>query len=397
MTSPDVAALTDWLGDNLGAGFAAPGDGARADVLIELGRRLKRRPQADVRAVAFWLRRANVAALAAQAAPTEPGRRRLPRGTAVHFLPGNTPYLGVYTWSLSFLCGNRSILRVSSRSSEEEVAVYDEVLELLADSGDTPSTFLVRCAPDSPAMRTISEAANVRLLWGSDATLDAVRRLPTSPACRDLAFGDRRSLAAVSASAVLDADAVDQLASRLVGDIAWSHHQACSAPRSLVVVGDSDKAGAAADRLASAVAQHDHPSLGDIPAGAHLDRLTWAQLSVAVGRARRFLTLANGVVLLDGEAIDRPDGSWPPGLIAWSTRRRLVDLASEMTPSHQTLSLFGFPTEEIDALVTALPPATLRRIVAIGASHRFGAVWDGYDLIDELTSHLVIAVSGAPQ
>jgi hypothetical protein len=396
VTSTDLAALGAWFHDR-GAGLARPGTSTRAELLIELGQRLGREPAGDISGLAFWLRQSNIRALATRAAGAGGPVRSMARGTVAHFLPGNTPLLGVYTWSLSFLCGNRTVLRLSSRASDQELDVYSKVLDLLAEQGAAASTRIVVCESDGEEMRAVSAAADVRLIWGSDATVEAVRRLPASAACHDVTFGDRRSLAAIGARSLLNLSdgQVRSLATRFVGDVAWSLHQACSAPRSLVWVGDAPTCEAAAQRFAAALETIENPLVSNLPAGGHLDRLTWAQLSVAEGRAHRYLTLRNGLTLLDGSTVERPDGTWPAGLVGQSTVSSLAEVAAALSANSQTLALFGFTKADVDALFDQVEPGTLRRLVAIGDSHRFGPVWDGYDLIDVLTSKVVVAVPGA--
>ena len=165
--------------------------------------------------------------------------------------------------------------------------LYSTVLDMLAEHGAAAesSVIVIRCEQDAAQMRKLSAAADVRLIRGTDATVQAVRGLPSSPACRDVTFGDRQSLAALSAQAVLaltDED-IAHLANIVVRDVAWSLHQACSAPRALVWAGDSDACAAADGRFADALQNASNPLLTTLSAGGHLERLTWAQLSVAEG------------------------------------------------------------------------------------------------------------------
>jgi hypothetical protein len=384
--------LTAWLEDRRN-GVARPGASDRADLLAELGRRLR---DNEFPALAFWLRPANVAALAALASGSQDGAvRSLARGTVAQFLPGNTPVLGAYTWSLSFLCGNRTALRMSSRTPAAELDTYSAILDLLAERGLAASTTLVTADPDASDFQALAAAADVRLIWGSDATVETIRRLPAAPSCHDVTFGDRQSLAAIAAPALLSlsADKLAALASRFVAEVAWSQHQACSAPRAIIWIGDEQACDSAASRFTAAIEAVDNPLVTTLSAGGHLDRLTWAQLSVAQRSARGFTTLRNGLTLLDGTIAQRSDGTWPAGLITVSAVAALPELAAYLSPSHQTLALFGFSGPECNALLDRIAPASIRRIVPIGASHQFGPVWDGYDLIDELTTKVLVAVT----
>lgn len=393
---PERRDLAAWSADP--AGLDRPAAAPRVAMLDGLGRFLEDHPDGDARALGFWLRPQRVCALAARAARAEPGIRRFARGTTVHFLPGNTPFLGVYTWALSFLCGNRTALRLSSRTPERESQVWAWLLDLLAGDGPeaAASTTVVRCPPDDPRVAELSALADVRLIWGADTTVRAVTALPSSPSTRDLVFGERHSLAAFDARAVLGATPSElaRLAATLVRDVAWSLHQACTAPRVLVWSGSGEDCVAAQELFGMALGAVENPLRHDLTDGGHLERLTWAQLSVAVGSAQRYRTLGNGLTLLDGAAAPRTDGTWPAGLLEVRTVARLTDLAPALTAAHQTLAVFGFGPPDIDGFADRLGPGTVRRIVPVGDSHRFDVVWDGYDLIDELTTKVTVPGHG---
>lgn len=394
----DQANVTAWCADRT-SGLTRPGAPERAALLIDLGRRLQQHPSSDVRGIAFWLRPLNVRALAARASGAAGPVRSFARGVIVQYLPGNTSILGIYTWTLSFLCGNRTALRLSARTPDLEADLYSAVLHTLADHGAEAeaSTIVVRCTQDDMQMQELSAAADVRLIWGTDASVQAVRGLPSSPSCRDVAFGDRRSLASLSARTVLALtdQQIAHLAHTVVRDVAWSLHQACSAPRSLVWVGDRQTVAAASDRFADALQKTANPLLNTLSAGGHLERLTWAQLSVIEGMASRYRSLSNGLTLLDGTASYRPDSTWPAGLLTQTTIPSLPALAPLLLPADQTLAVFGFERHEVEDMIGRVRPGTIRRIVAVGDSHRFDAVWDGYDLIDELTSKVAVSLRAA--
>jgi hypothetical protein len=161
-------------------------------------------------------------------------------------------------------------------------------------------------------------------------------------------------------------------------------------------VGQPGKCVMAAERFRAALGSVENSLLTALPAGGHIDRLTWAQLSVADGLAHGLHDLGNGLLLLDGDAAERSGGAWPAGLLACSSIGALVDLATMLTASHQTLSLFGFTKDEIEQFLLRTRPMTIRRIVSIGASNRFSHIWDGYDLINEMTSKLVVDIRHSP-
>jgi Acyl-CoA reductase (LuxC). len=67
-------------------------------------------------AVAYWLRRSQVSRLAQQYAhrvAEEPDIVRVPVGRVLHMAPGNVDTLFIYSWTIAYLCGNVSVVRLS--------------------------------------------------------------------------------------------------------------------------------------------------------------------------------------------------------------------------------------------------------------------------------------------
>ena len=63
----------------------------------------------------------------------------------------------------------------------------------------------------------------------------------------------------------------------------------------------------------------------------------------------------------------------------------LFELVDHIRSAHQTLTHYGFDGDEISAFARRCAMFGLSRIVPVGQALNFDAVWDGYDLLRELT------------
>lgn len=154
--------------------------------------------------------------------------RVFPRGLVCHWIAGNVPLLGVFSWILSAVLGNQNLLRISSRGSDFITPLVHR-LALVSEAGAEMAerTLVVRFERDDDAShRRMSEAADVRVAWGGEEAVSAVRSLPASWNCEDLVFGPRRSFAIVEPGAA-DPKAVGRLAQ----DIVYFDQLACSSPQ----------------------------------------------------------------------------------------------------------------------------------------------------------------------
>ncbi len=161
--------------------------------------------------------------------------RLQPRGLAVHWIAGNVPLLGMFSWVVSALAGNSNVIRLSGRQADVMSPLLAR-LNVLSPAGRalTESTAVVRFPRDDlDAQRTMSRLADVRIAWGGEEAVQTVRGLPARWDVEDVILGPRVSFAVVD-PAVAGARDI----SRLVTDIIFFDQLACSSPQHLYVRGN---------------------------------------------------------------------------------------------------------------------------------------------------------------
>lgn len=160
--------------------------------------------------------------------------RVLPKGLVGHWIAGNVPLLGMFSWALCTLMGNANVIRLSSRQ-EDFVSPLLQRLSDLSEDGKrvAEETMLVYFDRDNQAAHSqMSLAADVRIAWGGEDAVQAIKSLPCRWECEDLAMGPRFSLA------VIDPDVIDDAGvSRLATDAVFFDQLACSSPQIVFVKG----------------------------------------------------------------------------------------------------------------------------------------------------------------
>jgi hypothetical protein len=163
--------------------------------------------------------------------------RVLPQGIACHWIAGNVPLLGLFSWALSALAGNLNVIRTSSRAGD----FISPVLRLLGRTSAAgqelvDDTLVVSFArEDEAAHRAMSAAANVRVAWGGSEAVSAVIAMPARWDAETVIMGPRMSLAVVDPGLMSD-----RMLSRLASDVAYFDQQACSSPQWVFVKGRPD-------------------------------------------------------------------------------------------------------------------------------------------------------------
>src|SRR3569833_2071402 len=96
----------------------------------DFSRRIFRDEQAgkypELQALAFWMRKAELARLAAEFGQLrKTGAVLVPRGLVFHVPPANVDTIFIYSWALSARAGNHNVVRVASRSAGAAEAVLE--------------------------------------------------------------------------------------------------------------------------------------------------------------------------------------------------------------------------------------------------------------------------------
>jgi len=374
------------IADRLAARPSAP---PFAPELIDFCHALSRALFTDPRArrhpelvpLASFLRRASVTALADEfASDAVAGVAQVPRGLAFHVPPSSVDTMFVYSLAVSLLVGNRNVVRLSQRRSETTEVLIDALNAVAAEHPQAGGGLaVVSYGHELEPSALLSRAADVRVIWGGDATVETIRALPLAPHATELLFGDRFSLGALDASTP-----EEDLARRLFNDAYWFDQMGCSSPRLVVGVGDGarERLERLFDELHAEVVQRGY----ELELGATLAKRAYAYGALADRPVRAYRELGNELTVLELETLEGFDRTHPgAGLFYAVALDSLDELADHVVRKDQTMTVSGFDGETLGRFVRAVNGRGIDRIVPFGEALTFGRYWDGYDLLGELT------------
>lgn len=394
---PDPSERT--LGEVLGELLAvSPGEPFAPDA-VAAAERFSRRLMADpiskkhpeLMTLGFFMRKSELARAAAErAAAAHPDVIEVPVGLVFHVPPANVDTIFMYSWLQSLLAGNLNLVRLSARSSP----VVEHLCRLLCDVLSAPElaavrarTSMIQYGHDDAITAAISAQTSLRVIWGGDATIAAIRKSPLPPHGRDLPFPDRFSLVALAAHAVVDSGRSEliHLVEQLYNDLYWFDQAGCSSPRLCLWLGSPEEITAARERLWPALAAHAaqrgyHPDLAMRLAKdvfchrAVLDGPVTAR--EIYGPALTVLTVSS----LEGLGREHPGA----GLLFEAAIDSLLAIEPWLTRKDQTLATFGIPRDDLAELARRLAGRGLDRIVPVGQALQMARFWDGYDLAAEM-------------
>ena len=330
-------------------------------------------------ALGFWLRAAHIKQLVSQ----QDGGLHKALGLVLHFTPANVDSMFVYSWICSLLMGNNNIVRVASAESAAKTVLLNSLNSLFAQarfSDIGKRNLFVSYPRESSISAELSLLADARVIWGGDASVNAIRALAIKPRCRDISFADRYSAALINGDALVDDAQVDKLASLLWRDTQPHQQQACSSPRVIWWLGNTHAQLALFNKINQLASKQGH-ELNQL--NNHLVVSQMVQSSGVAGKPLvQAAICALPVSRMLPEFLEWHLGS---GLYLLKTLSRLEELQELADSKLQTLSYWQVDKDALLKLVAAPSIKGIDRVVPVGRALEFSPDWDGYQLFNALS------------
>ena len=334
----------------------------------------------DVVTLGFWCR---PAALRQMQRVYEAEKNRIGRGIVFHIAPSNVAVNFAYSCLAAFLAGNASIVRLPSKDFPQVDVLCRIFTETLADfSALFPYFLFVRYGHVQEVNEHYSRMCQTRVIWGGDATIDAIRHTVLPPRANEITFADRHSLAVIDASVYLTAGDKERIAQDFYNDTYLSDQNACTAPRFVVWLGTAGKVKAAQEVFWSTLHTlvKERYTLQGVQA---VDKLTQLY-RLGVDAAAQQIPMEDNLITrvrvaqLTEELAAYRAGS---GFFIEYDAKELSEIRPLCGISCQTLSYYGVDRDSLLQEILAMRPAGVDRIVPMGRTMDFALVWDGVDLI----------------
>jgi hypothetical protein len=88
---------------------------------------------------------------------------------------------------------------------------------------------------DAELNRTMSLAADAKIIWGGESAVAGIRRLEQQEHCVELVFGPKYSIGVIDRSRLMHGEGLDGVIAAFVRDIAAFDQRACSSPQTIFV------------------------------------------------------------------------------------------------------------------------------------------------------------------
>lgn len=365
----------------------------RIDFLASLSKALLTDDRAkalpDVTAFAFWCRRANIEIIARSWSHT---RLRIGLGLIFHISPSNVAINFAYSLVFSFLSGNSSVIRLSSKDAVQTTLLTEVIGQLLADdqyASLRPVIHLIRYDHSDHITEFWLQHALGRIVWGGDATVAHIRSLKTHPRSREITFVDRYSLSAIAARPMLEADeaTLHSFCSNLYNDIYLMDQNACSSPQLLLWVGSTKDIVAAQTRLWPKFSAYVNSKYTLEPVHA-IDKFVGMCCDIIENKNVIQVNIDSPLltrITLSTLSAQQYEQRGYFGTIHNFAAESLDALVPVINSRFQTLAYFGFTQDTLRHFITTNRLSGIDRIVPIGRALDMSFVWDGFEMLLSLS------------
>jgi len=348
----------------------------------------KNRDYPDVATFGFWCRKA---ALLQEKQKYDDISERFGKGIVFHSTPSNVPVNFAFSFASGLLAGNANIVRLPGKPFEQVDIICRAVNQLLAGAHKKMAPYIcfVKFPPEKEITDAFSSLCNVRVIWGGDATVAELRQSKIPARTTEITFADRHSIAVIDADEYLAADNKNTIVQNFYNDTYYSDQNACTSPRIIFWQG-KEKENAKADfwnRVHELVKEK--YTLAPVQSVGKLNALykVASQKEVKLIHSEDMFITRIEVKNVDDSLMNYKYNS------GFYFEKDIEDL-SEIVPvcdvRCQTLSYFGVKEEDFRRFLENSRPFGIDRIVPMGKTMDFKLIWDGYDLIRQMSRRVDI-------
>ncbi len=363
------------------------------DALYQALRKENRSIQAaDLAAFSFWCRKGNLSHIREQYARQWKGKKMIGRGVAFHIVPSNIPVLFAFSMAASLLTGDPVVLRLPQNETIQEQMILSALRQVMEVQPEWKKRMVIlRYGHIKEVTDALSRLCQVRVIWGGDHSIQEIQKSVLEPGKTELAFADRRSAAVLRADEILQKEDLSDIVRGFYNDTYLNDQNACSSPSLLYWIGSPQQVASAHEKFWKAAVPYIQKRY---ELGAHLAVQKWEQaMYVAATKENvKIQKFGNEVVLIKIPelSLDVWEMTVPGGFFLECRGETLEGLYPALTRKCQTLTCINEAecTETAEMLINA-GVFGVDRIVQIGHALDFSLIWDGMDLIAQMSREIV--------
>ena len=342
----------------------------------------------------FWCRKKKIETLKLKNFDDD---NRLGRGVIFHICPSNIPTNFIYSFFFGLLSGNSNIVKMPSRGSKQKEIIL-KVINILFKKKKYSliknNNYFIEYdyIVNVDLTHQISSIADGRIVWGSDKTVNDIKKIWSPERSIDIMLSDRYSLSVLNLDKLkkLKFEQIKMLANKFYYDAYSMNQQGCNSPHFLFWIGLKNKKIQSNFWEALSIIIEKKYNFKEIQIVDKYSKLIENILDR--NDIKNIERKKNNIYILDykdqKKKIENIRGV--NGIFYQLNLNNLNQLSKFITKKCQTMSYFGFKKNELQNFVYKNNLSGIDRIVPIGKALDIDFNWDGYDLIRSLSRLVTI-------
>ena len=339
----------------------------------------------DLISLGFWIRKKNLELIKKKYFDE---KLRIGVGLTFHITPSNVALNFAYSFILSVLCGNSNIVRVSNVKFDQKT-IFFEILKKLMNkkkflSIKKNNIFIsYNYEEDDSVTRQLCNICDCRVIWGSDKTIQKIKRYDTKPNCKDLIFSDKYSVSILNLESKIFKvkSKIFDYAQKFYVDSLMFEQNACTSPHLIFWYGkNKTKNYELFWKNLNLIIQKG--KLFNPDKKNTIDR--YSKLCEFAATRNEILTVKREESIFRTvlKKIPKDIHNFRVGYGYYFEYflQDINEINKYLSSKIQTLTYAGFDLGDIKKLMLKLKPHGIDRIVPFGRASEFNEIWDGYDL-----------------
>ena len=348
----------------------------------------------DLKALSFWCRKNNLFKLRKNFQSSN-FINRVALGIIFHITPSNVPTNFAYSLIFGLLNGNTNIVKIPSKNFPQIKVVCKILNQILRHKKYfkiKKMIKIIRYEHNEIISENISKLSNARLIWGSDKTINELKKISATERTRDITFPDRFSLCLLNTDKILKLDdyRFNTLINNFYNDTYLVDQNACSSPHLILWQGKriNDAKKKFWEKLCQKV-----KSRYKIEESAIMEKFTKLYSDIIklknIKNIKNYENLVHTVFLKKLDVnLHNYKSRW--GFFYQYNIKDLSEIKNYVNLKYQTLTYFGFEKQKLNKIVQENGFNGIDRIVPVGRSLDMDIIWDGYEINSFLTRTIEI-------
>ncbi|GLW40125.1 hypothetical protein Pcaca04_40610 [Pectobacterium carotovorum subsp. carotovorum] len=346
----------------------------------------KAKGYSDVITFAFWCRRVS---LLKEKNKYDDILERFGKGIVFHSTPSNVPVNFAFSFAAGLLAGNSNIIRLPAKEFPQVSVICDAINELASEefSYIQPYVLMAKFPTVRAIIDSLSAIADARVIWGGDQTIANIRQSALKPRANEITFSDRHSILIINADFYLSVDDKAGVVRDFYNDTYFSDQNACTSPAFVFWIGNNIEAAKVDfwERV-------ENKSIRDYPLSPvqAVGKLSKSYQIAACSDVTIIKNRSNHLTRVELKALrsDIINHKYNSGFFLEYSIRDITEILPVCSDKCQTITYLGLNKEDFETFISSSPKG-VDRIVPMGKSMDFSLVWDGHDLIRELSRKMI--------